>query len=495
VFDLVVVGMGAAGVGAAEFAARLDLSVAVVERERVGGDRLWTGSVPSKALLATARTAHIIRTADRLGLEATEPSIDLSRVWRRIRAVQAQISAAEGSEQRLVDLGVEVLHGDARLTSAEEVTVSSADDGDRVLATRFVLVCTGSRPRRPSLEGLDTATVITSDDIFGLESPPTTMAIIGGGPAGVEFAQGLQRLGVATTLFQRAATLLPREDPVLAGRLTEALQRDGVTVHCASDVRSIRSDGSAQLVEAVVGQNGDRVEVSAGGILLAIGRTPNVDGLGLDDLGVVVGTDGVVVDDTGRTAVRTIYAVGDVAGGEAGRLLANVAAQQGVVAVRNMFFPGRGAADTMVPSCIFTDPELARVGLTVEQAEARFGDDAESWRFDLADNDRARTDGSTDGGFVVVTGKGRIVGAHVLAPAAGEVIHELALAVHRQLRVEDLTDLVHVYPTIASSIGQLANEAMYEKAHRLRWLMKRGDAAGVSDRVRRGGRRRGATES
>jgi pyruvate/2-oxoglutarate dehydrogenase complex dihydrolipoamide dehydrogenase (E3) component len=495
VFDLVVVGMGAAGVGAAEFAARLDLSVAVVERERIGGDRLWTGSVPSKALLATARAAHTIRTADRLGLEAVEPTIDLARVWRRIRSVQAQISASEGSDQRLVDLGVEVIHGDARLTSAEEVTVSTVGGADRVLATRFVLVCTGSRPHRPSIDGLETATVITSDDLFGLESPPTMIAIIGGGPAGVEFAQGLQRLGVTTTLFQRAATLLPREDPVLVGRLADALRREGVTVHCASDVRSIRVDGTTQVVEAVVGQNGERVEVVAHGILLATGRSPNVEGLGLEDVGVVVSSDGIVVEETGRTAVRTIYAVGDVAGGEGGRLLANVAAQQGVVAVRNMFFPGRGAADTMVPSCVFTDPELARVGLTVEQAEARFGDDTESWRFDLADNDRARTDATTDGGFVVITGKGRIVGAHVLAPAAGEVIHELALAVHRQLRVEDLTDLVHVYPTIASSIGQLANEATYEKAHRLRWLMKRGEATGVSDRVRRGGRRRGATES
>jgi pyruvate/2-oxoglutarate dehydrogenase complex dihydrolipoamide dehydrogenase (E3) component len=253
------------------------------------------------------------------------------------------------------------------------------------------------------------------------------------------------------------------------------------------------------VIDAVVGDDGARVEAVVGGVLLATGRSPNVEGLGLEELGVVVTATGVAVDDTGRTGVRTIYAVGDVAGGEAssgtGRLLTNVAGQQGVVAVRNMFFPGRSAADPTVPSCVFTDPELARVGLTEEQAEATFGSDADSWRFDLADNDRARLDATTDGGFVVVTGKGRVVGAHVLAPGAGEVIHELALAVQRQVRVEDLTDLVHVYPTIASGIGQLATEAAYEKAHRLRWLMKRGEATSVSDRVRRAGRRRGATES
>jgi pyruvate/2-oxoglutarate dehydrogenase complex dihydrolipoamide dehydrogenase (E3) component len=496
VFDLVVIGAGAAGASAAEFAARLDLSVAVVERDRIGGDRLWTGTVPSKALLATARAAHLMRTADRLGLEPVEPTIDLGRVWRRVRAVQAQIAAGEDTAGRLLDIGVEVVQGVARVTGAEEVTVDTSG-GQRVLSTRFVLVCTGSRPRRPAIPGLDDATVFTTDDVFEIEEPPARMAIIGGGPTGVELAQGLARLGVSTTLFQRAATLLPREDPVLVGRLTELLERDGVVVHCASDVRSLSTDrhdnDNDTVLDTVVGQGGERVRLSVGGVLLAIGRTPNVEGLGLEEVGVALGAHGVEVDDTGRTAVRTIYAVGDVAGGEAGRLLANVAEQQGVVAVRNMFFPGRSAADPMVPSCVFTDPELARVGLTVEQAEDAFGADADSWRFDLTDNDRAHADGTTDGGIVVVTGKGRIVGAHVLAPGAGEVIHELALAVHRQLRVEDLTDLVHVYPTIASGIGQLANEAMYEKAHRLRWLMRRGESGGVSDRVRRGGRRRGAT--
>jgi pyruvate/2-oxoglutarate dehydrogenase complex dihydrolipoamide dehydrogenase (E3) component len=499
VFDLVIVGMGSAGVSAAEFAARLDLSVAVVERNRIGGDRLWTGSVPSKALLAAARAAHGMRTADRVGLEPVEPSIDLSRVWRRIRAVQAQIAAGDDVARRFLDLGVDVIQGAARVTGPEEVTVSTADGADRVLATRFVLVCTGSRPRRPAIPGLEAATTFTSDDVFRVESPPSSMAVIGGGPMGVEMAQGLQRLGITTTLFQRAATLLPREDPVLVERLTEALAREGLAVHCASDIRSITVRDGRNVIDAVVGDDGARVEAVVGGVLLATGRSPNVEGLGLEELGVVVTATGVAVDDTGRTGVRTIYAVGDVAGGEAssgtGRLLTNVAGQQGVVAVRNMFFPGRSAADPTVPSCVFTDPELARVGLTEEQAEATFGSDADSWRFDLADNDRARLDATTDGGFVVVTGKGRVVGAHVLAPGAGEVIHELALAVQRQVRVEDLTDLVHVYPTIASGIGQLATEAAYEKAHRLRWLMKRGEATSVSDRVRRAGRRRGATES
>jgi pyruvate/2-oxoglutarate dehydrogenase complex dihydrolipoamide dehydrogenase (E3) component len=390
---------------------------------------------------------------------------------------------------------VEVVHGVARLTSAEEVAVATTDGHERVLPSRFVLVCTGSRPGRPSIPGLEGARVLTTDDLFDIEAPPQDLAIIGGGPMGVEMAQGLHRLGVRTTVFQRAATLLPREDPVLVGRLADVLRREGVVVHCAADVRTIRTDAASSTVDAIVGQSGEQVAVRVGGVLLATGRSPNVEGLGLDDLGVVVGDRGIEVDDTGRTAVRSVYAVGDVAGGEAGRLLANVAEQQAVVAVRNMFFPGRSAADPMVPSCVFTDPELARVGMTVEQAEGVHGADADWWRFDLTDNHRAHADDTTEGGVVVVTGKGRIVGAHVLAPGAGEVIHELALAVHRQLRVEDLTDLVHVYPTIASGIGQLANEAMYEKAHRLRWLMKRGETSGVSDRVRRGGRRRGATGS
>jgi pyruvate/2-oxoglutarate dehydrogenase complex dihydrolipoamide dehydrogenase (E3) component len=470
VFDLVIVGMGSAGVTAAEFAARLDLSVAVVERGRLGGDCLWTGCVPSKALIASGRTAHAMRTADRVGLEPIEPKIDLARVWRRIRGVQSQIAATDDNPQRFRDLGIEVVLGHARITSPEEVTVLSEDGSERVLATRFVLVCTGSRPHIPDIPGLSTDWCFTSENLFELDEPPGTMAIIGGGPMGVELAQALQRLGVQVILFQRADTLLPREEPTLVNALTLILQDEGVVVHCSADVRRFDHQPHRTTVTATVGHDGRKITVPVQGVLVAAGRTPNVEELSLADLGVVVGAKGIETDGAGRTAVRTIYAVGDVTGR---RQLTNTAGYAAVVAVRDMFFPGRGSTDRVLPWCTFTEPELAHVGLTVEQAEAAYGADADVWRFDLAHNDRARTDAVTEGGIVVITGKGKIVGAHVLAPGAGDIIHELALAVHQGSKVDDLAELVHVYPTISGAVGQLATEAAYEKAHRLRWLMKR----------------------
>ena len=470
VFDLVIVGMGAAGVTAAEFAARLDLDVAVVERAKVGGDRLWTGCVPSKALLASARTAHAMRSAERFGIEPVEPVIDLARVWRRVRAVQADIAATDDDPRRFRDLGVELVTGDARVTGPEEVTVTLPGGGERVLPTRFVLLCTGGQPHVPDISGLPAHLTWTSESFFHIDAPPTSLAVVGGGPMGTEMAQALQRLGVQVTVFQRAHTLLPREDEGLAARLTGILQREGVVVHCSADVRRVTPNGSLHTVHATGGHDGRDVAVDVGGVLVAAGRVPSVDHLGLDELGITVGPEGIEVDEAGRTNVRTVYAVGDVIRGHD---LANAAAYEAVVAVRDMFFPGRGAADGTVPRCVFTEPEFARVGLTVEEAEARHGENVDAWRLELDRNDRARTDGATDGCVVLVTAKGRLVGAHVLAPHAGEMVHELAVAVHQQLRLDDLADVVHASPTIAGAIGQLAAEAAYEKAHRLRWLMKK----------------------
>ncbi len=469
-YDLVIVGMGSAGITAAQFASRLDLKVAVVERGRIGGDSLWSGCVPSKALLAAAKTAHVMRTADRFGIDSVEPTIDSARVWRRVRAVRAEIASADNDPTRYQDLGVDVTIGEATVTSGTEVVVQCDDGSSKTLATRYVLICTGSHPTVPSIAGLSARKVLTSDTLFELDEPPSSMAIIGGGPMGTEMAQALQRLGIEVTLFQRARSLLPREEPTLVDRLTRRLIDEGVNIHCSADVRRLEPTYPGTLVHAVVGDAGLEVAVAVGGVLLAAGRSPNVEGLGLAELGITLGPTGIVTDERGRTTVRTIYAVGDVAGR---RMLTNTAGLDAVVAVRDMFFPGRGSTDSEVPWCTFTDPELAHVGLTVREAEDLHGTDTDVWRFEFSDNDRARADDATEGGIVIITAKGKVIGAHVLAPCAGELIHELAMAVNRQLRVDELAELAHVYPTLSSGIGQLATEAAYEKAHRLRWLMKR----------------------
>ena len=470
-YDLVVVGMGAAGLTATEFATGLGLRVAVVERSRVGGDCLWTGCVPSKALVASAKVAHTMRNAHLLGIGSVEPTIDLPTVWRRARAVQAEIAATDDNPHRYRQMGAELIFGHARLTGPNEVTVQADDGSTTVLDTRFVLLCTGSRPHIPTIEGLTSDWCLTSENLFQLNAPPASLAIIGGGPMGVEMAQSLQRLGVEITLFQRAHTLLPRSERSLVARLTEMVVEEGVVVHTTADVRSCnrRADRMVDVV-ATVGHDGRVVNLRVAGVLVAAGRGARIDDLGLEDHGIEVTERGVQVDDRGRTAVRTVYAAGDAAGR---RFLTNSAGHEAVRAVRDMFFPGKGTVGSAIPSCVFSDPELASVGLTVDQAEEQFGSDSDSWRIGLEHNDRARTDAHSQGAVVVVTAKGRIVGAHILAPGAGEMIHELSLAIQRDLRLEELAEAVHVYPTVAGAIGQLATESAYEKAHRLRWMMKR----------------------
>ncbi len=470
-YDLVIVGMGSGGLTAAEFATGLGLRVAAVERARLGGDCLWTGCVPSKALLASAKVAHTMRSAHRVGIAAVEPHIDLAAVWRRARAVQAEISVTDDDPRRYREMGVELFSGQARLSGRNEVTVQLVDGASAVLSTRFVLLCTGSHPHIPAIEGLSTDWCLTSDSLFELSTPPRTLAVVGGGPMGVEMAQALQRLGVAVTVFQRASTLLPRHEPALVARLAEVLADEGVVVHTNADVRKIVRTGDDSFdVYAIVGDDGQRVQIQVGGVLVAAGRRGNTEELGLEELGITTSDHGVQVDARGRTAVRTVYAAGDVAGGP---MLTHSASYEAVRAVRDMFFPGKGSRNSVVPACVFTDPELATVGLTADQAEHAYGSETDVWRVDLTRNDRARTDAHEEGAIVVITAKGRIVGAHVLAPAAGEMIHELALAINSELRLDELAGSVHVYPTLSSSIGQLATESAYEKAQSFRWLMKR----------------------
>ncbi|MGQ0617542.1 MAG: dihydrolipoyl dehydrogenase family protein [Acidimicrobiia bacterium] len=468
-YDLVIVGFGSGGMVAAEFASTLGLKVAVVERSRVGGDCLWTGCVPSKALLASAKVAHHMRHADHWGLEPVEPVVDTAKVWARIRAVQQSIADTDDNAERYTALGVDVIFGVARLTGPNEIAVT-AKGGLRVLAASYILVCTGSRPVTPAIDGLDDAGFVTSEDLFELERAPESVVMIGGGPIAIEMAQGFKRLGVATTVLQKGPGILPRDEPELVAVLQAKLVSEGVDLQLGVEtVRVTVGDDGAKTVHGTV--DGLPRSWTARELLVAVGRRPNVDGLGLEALGIEVGPRGIVVDERLRTNVPTVYAAGDVAGRY---LFTHSAAYEGVRAVRDAFLPGRGRADEAVPWCTFTDPELAHAGMTSSEAVEAYGEDAMTWRQDLVHNDRARADGATEGAIVIVTGpKRRVVGAHILAPAAGEMIHELALAMKEELSLSQVAGLIHVYPTVSTGVSQLAAEAAFEGAQKYKWLVRR----------------------
>jgi pyruvate/2-oxoglutarate dehydrogenase complex dihydrolipoamide dehydrogenase (E3) component len=468
-YDLVVVGMGSGGLVAAEFASTLGLRIAIIERARVGGDCLWTGCVPSKALIASANAAQTMRDADRFGIEPVEPTIDLAAVWRRLRQVRDDIANTDDDPDRYRAMGIEVIEGHASLSSRTEVSVAPADgSGVRQLTTRYVLLCTGGRPAEPHVPGMAEAGFLTSENLFDVIEPPRSIVFIGGGPIGVELAQASARLGVRATILQRGPTILPRDEPSLVAIVATRLAADGVDVRTGAEAHAVEVVGDRKAVHANVDGHGHVFATEE--IVVAAGRRPNVEGLGLDDVGIRHGASGVVVDERGRTTVKNVYAAGDVTGRPR---FTHAAGYQAVRAVRDMFFPGAGRADAMVPWCTFTDPELAHAGSTSAEAIARHGaSKVEVWRHELAHSDRARTDATTSGAIVIVTAKGRIVGAHICAPHAGELIGELALAIVKGLKLSEVAELVHVYPTLSTGIGQLAATAAYRSAQRYRWLIR-----------------------
>ncbi len=454
-FDLVIIGAGSAGIVAGEAAPRMGVRTALIERARIGGDCLWTGCVPSKAMLASAKAAYTVSHAERYGLSPTDLQFDTAIIWQRIRETQKAIAESDDSPERFTQAGVELIFGDAAFVDEHTVRV-----GDRALTTRYILICTGSRPAMP-IDGLAEIGFLSSENLFELERPPTSLLIVGAGPTGVEMAQGLSRLGVKIVLLEQLPGILEREEPALCEILIERLREEGVDV--CLDVccfRAARGDAG----KVLYGRIGE-VERSwcAEDVFVAAGRKPNVESLGLNQVGVDTGPQGITVDRKLRSSVKSIYAAGDCAGRF---LFTHSAAAEAVVALRNMFYPGSQRAPTLVPWTTFTDPELAHVGMTSTEARERFGErGAHVFEWDFDHSDRARTDSATEGKAVIVTdARFRIVGGHVLAPHAGEMIGQLTLAIDRRARLtREIVNLLQVYPTFSTSYSQLAAEAVYDE--------------------------------
>ncbi|MGD9792927.1 MAG: FAD-dependent oxidoreductase, partial [Acidimicrobiia bacterium] len=350
-YDLVIIGLGAAGAAAARMAASLELRVAVVERSSIESREARSGSIPLNALIESARVAHTIAHAGDVGVHVADLAIDNGAVWSRVAALSSQSMAESRDAVGLAAAGVDFFHGEAAVTGPHEVTVtiapghdSSADSEGFALPTRFVLVCTGSRPRRPDISGLDDNTSLTTDTFWSLPSMPRSVVFIGGGSVSLEMAQALSRLGVGCTVLERERRVLIDEEPVLVDQLVSRLRADGVDIVTGVNITRARRAGS--LVEITGSVDGVPRRWGGEVALIAAGRVPDIEQLGLGELGIVTGPHGVVVDERGRTSVRSIYAVGDAADPGAGPTLrsaqrSHVAAHQATRAVRDMFFPGR----------------------------------------------------------------------------------------------------------------------------------------------------------
>lgn len=448
-WDLVVLGGGTAGLVAAKTAGRFGARVLLVESARTGGDCLWTGCVPSKSLIAAGHAAHAVRTADRYGVQTGPPTIDDTAVLAHVRSAISRIEPVD-SPAAISATGATVVAGRAEFTGPATLRITD-DAGTRPARFRWALIATGATPALPTVPGLAAADPLTTDTLWDLTALPRRLAVLGGGPVGCELGQALARLGVEVTVVEVADRLLGKEEPEAGALIAERLRAEGVTVVTGTAVDRV-ADGTLHL------SSGETVEVDR--ILVATGRRPRSTDLGLAAAGVRCTEQGhVVIDGLMRTSNRRIYAAGDVTGTLP---FTHVAGVQGGYAATNALLGLRRRIDyAAVPWVTFTDPEVARVGATLAQARQRHGTRARAERLSHDHVDRAITDGRTDGFTQLVRGPGgRLLGATVVSPRAGETIAELAAAIRRGAKVRDVASTVHPYPTYAdgpwnASLAQL----------------------------------------
>ncbi len=454
-YDLVVLGAGTAGLVSAAIAAGLGARVALVERELMGGDCLNYGCVPSKGLLAVSRRLGQLRRGGDYGLSPAEGEVDFAAVMERMRRIRAGIGHHDGAA-RFRDLGVDVFLGSGRFTSPRFLQVVGRDGQLTVLSFKRAVIATGARPQVFPVPGLDEVPYHTNLSLFSLTNLPESLAVVGAGPIGLEMAQAFARFGSKVTVIALDQQVLPREDAEAAAVVRASLERDGIAFELGARLaRVAMRDGRKVLTFERDGAEG---EVVSDELLLAMGRTPNVDGLGLDTAEVAFDKGGVQVDARLLTSNPRIFAAGDVTGGPQFTHAADAMAR---MVIRNAFFFGRAKVDDLTMSwSTYTDPEVAHVGLYADQAEEA-GVELDTLRMDFSSIDRAILEGETEGFAKVVfeSKTGRLRGATVVGAHAGELIGEMLVAVTKRMKVTELSSVIHPYPTAVSVWGRLGDQA------------------------------------
>lgn len=445
IYDLAIVGAGPAGLAAAGTAARLGFSVALIERNRMGGNSLNVGSVPSKAIIRTARVNGTMRDAEEFGAPTPDESaLDFSKVMARMRRIRTRISEYN-SVYDLATLGVDIFFANARFESADALLV-----GDVRLHFKKAIVATGARPRAPDIPGLDQTGYRTSATIFELTALPKRLAVIGGGPLGCELAQAFCRLGSHVKIVQNDPKFLPREERDAAEILSRSLARDGVEIHLNTTVVGARRDGGDKTLETV--NNEVKGAIQADEILLSIGRVPNIEELNLEAAGVAFDKEqGIKVNDFMCSTNPKVFAAGDVC---LALKFANAAQFSARLAVQNSLMDAQQRqSNSTIPWCTFCDPEIAHIGLQVWEARQQ-SIPIKSFTVMMHDVDRAITDGQ-DTGYVkihIAEGTDRILGATIVASRASEMINEMAVIMSAGIGMKALAGVVHTYPAQSEAV-------------------------------------------
>ncbi|MEX2451642.1 MAG: FAD-dependent oxidoreductase [Rhodospirillales bacterium] len=448
--DICVIGGGSGGLSVAAGASQMGAPTVLIEKDKMGGDCLNTGCVPSKALLAAGHAAEAVRGAHRFGVDANGPAVDGPRVYDHVRRVIAAIAPMD-SVERFEGLGVRVIKAAARFTGPREVEAG----GQRIQARRFV-IATGSQPAVPPIAGLEDVPYLTNETVFEQHDLPEHLVIIGGGPIGIEMAQAHGQLGAKVTVLEMAS-ILPKDDPELVGVVRAHLIRHGIAIHENVKVTAVAK--SAAGVSVSVEQDGVTRKIEGSHLLVAAGRKPTVEGLDLEKATVAYTPKGIEVDARLRTTNKKIFAIGDVVGGYQ---FTHMAGYHAGVVIKNALFrlPAKVDHDA-VPWVTYTAPELAQVGMTEEQARAAAGT-IRVLRWSFGENDRAQAERETAGQIKVVTAKnGKVLGAGIVGMHAGELIQPWILAVGQKMKIGAMANMIAPYPTLGEAGKRAAGSYYY----------------------------------
>lgn len=456
--DLIVIGGGPGGYVAAIRAAQLGAKVLLVEQDKVGGTCLHWGCIPTKALYRNAEVMNTFTKADEFGINVDGFTLDMMKVQSRKQEIVERLHT--GIQFLLKNAKVEVLKGQGKLIGPHTVEITDAEGNKQRVESANILLATGSNPSRIPIPGVDLPGVLSSDEVLSLDKVPKSMVIIGGGVIGIEFAGIFQSFGTQVTVLELLPRILPMMDEEIVKRMTPLLKKRGIKIETSIKVLEITQTTDGLIVHAE-NKKGQPELYDGELVLIATGRSVNIKGLGLEAAGVVHDRRGIQVNDIYSTSVQGIYAIGDVIGGQ---MLAHVASHQGTEVVERLFSvidsstPNNASPVNnapVVPSCVFSFPELSAVGLTEEQLKEQ-GIPYSVSKFMFGANGKALTLGEGEGLVKVLAHKEdkRILGVHILGPHASDLIHEAALAIHKNLTVEDIAHMIHAHPTLAESFHE-----------------------------------------
>jgi len=446
-FDIIVIGAGSGGLVTAAGGAGLGAKIALIENNKMGGDCLNTGCVPSKAMIRSAKIIKYFKRAKEYGIHTANFNFEFSDIMDRIKSVQKKIEPND-SPERFEGMGVTVKFGTYEFKNAHEIT-----NGEETLYGKRFVIATGSSPMIPPIEGCEEHKCMTSESIWNLRTLPKRMVIVGGGPIGSELAQCFARFGSQVTILSTAKSIIPREDEDMRKHVIDAFSKEGIQMRFGVNVKKM-VHGEPHLVTFDDQGHDETLECDA--ILLAVGRKPNMNGLSLDKVGIHTTKQGIVINDYCQTSVPHIYACGDVAGPYQ---FTHFADYQARLILRNALFPGKTKADyRVVPWCTYTDPELARVGLSETEAQQQ-NIPHNVFKFDISDLDRAICDSADKGLVKVITAKGKdkILGASIVGHQAGDLLQEFVFAMKQNLGLKAIANTIHPYPTMSETAKRIAD--------------------------------------